>query len=44
MHTDWMTWSVWAIGLGLLVNWCLQTYREFRTLFTKRKTDRRKNN
>jgi len=22
VHTDWMTWSVWAIGLGLLVNWC----------------------
>lgn len=37
MAFDWITWSVWSLGLGLLLYWCFQTIREFRALFSKRK-------
>ena len=36
MYIDWMTWSIWALGLGLLVlNWRrIQTLRELKSLFS----------
>ena len=33
---DWITWSVFAIGLVMLGYWCVQTLREFRALFKRR--------
>jgi len=36
MQIDWITWSVFAIGLILLVYWCVETIREFADLFRKR--------
>jgi len=36
MRIDWMTWSVFAIGLIMLVYWCVQTIREFKDLFKRR--------
>lgn len=38
MYIDWMTWSVWTLGLALLLYWCFQTIREFRLLFARRKS------
>lgn len=36
MRIDWVTWSVFAIGLIMLVYWFVQTIREFKDLFKKR--------
>ena len=33
MYIDWMTWGIWALGLGLLVYWGIQTVRELKSLF-----------
>ena len=38
MQIDWITWSVFGIGLALLVYWCVQTVREFKELFKQRST------
>jgi hypothetical protein len=35
MYIDWMTWSIWSLGLVLLLSWCFETYREFRLLFAR---------
>jgi hypothetical protein len=40
MYIDWMTWSIWTLGLALLLYWCFQTIREFRQLFARRKARR----
>ena len=37
MHIDWMTWGIWALGLGLLVYWCIQTVRELKSLFSRKR-------
>jgi hypothetical protein len=37
MYIDWITWSVWSLGLALLLYWCVATVREFRGLFSKKK-------
>jgi len=36
MQIDWITWSVFGIGLIMLLYWCFQTIREFRDLFQRR--------
>jgi len=36
MQVDWITWSVFGIGLLMLLYWCVQTIREFRDLFQRR--------
>ena len=41
MQIDWVTWSVWAFGLALLLYWCFETFREFKSLFSRRKNVRR---
>ncbi len=40
MRIDWITWGVWAFGVSLLLTWCFQTFREFRALFSKRKSQK----
>jgi len=35
MYIDWMTWSIWSLGLVMLLSWCFETYREFRLLFAR---------
>jgi len=37
MYIDWMTWGVWALGLGLLVYWCIQTVRELKSLLSRKR-------
>jgi hypothetical protein len=39
MYIDWITWSIWFLGLVLLLYWCVETAREFKSLF-ERKTQR----
>jgi hypothetical protein len=36
MQIDWITWSIFAIGLVMLLYWCVKTVREFRDLFKRR--------
>jgi hypothetical protein len=40
MYVDWITWGVWLFGLVLLLYWCFETVREFRSLFERRKARR----
>lgn len=37
MYIDWITWSIWTLGLVLLLYWGFETAREFRNLFARRK-------
>lgn len=37
MYIDWMTWSIWALGLALLLYWCVQTLRELKSLFSRQR-------
>lgn len=41
MHIDWITWSVFAVGLVMLIYWCVQTIAEFKALFQRRLNDRK---
>jgi hypothetical protein len=36
MEIDRITWSVFGIGLAMLVYWCVHTAREFKELFKRR--------
>ena len=40
MQIDWITWGLWAFGLTLLLYWCLETLREFKSLFSSHKKKR----
>ena len=42
MQIDWVTWSVFGIGLVMLGYWCVHTVREFKELFKSR--SKRRNN
>ena len=37
MYFDWLTWSVWSVGLVLLVYWLIQTTREFKEIIVSQK-------
>ncbi len=37
VYVDWITWSVWAFGLALLLYWCYETIRELKNLFARRR-------
>ncbi len=37
MYIDWMTWGVWTLGFTLLSFWCVETFKEFRDLFARRR-------
>ena len=37
MYIDWLTWSIWALGLALLLYWCIQTVRELKSLFSRKR-------
>lgn len=37
MYIDWVTWGIWALGLALLLYWCVQTLRELRSLFSRKR-------
>ena len=41
MRIDWVTWGVWGFGLVLLLYWCGETFREFKSLFRRRQNTRR---
>ena len=32
MYFDWITWSVWTLGLVLLIYWLFKTGREIKTI------------
>jgi len=35
MFFDWITWSVWGIGVLILILWTIETFKEFKALFTE---------
>jgi|KBSMisStaDraftv2_1062788.scaffolds.fasta_scaffold3725116_2 hypothetical protein len=37
MYIDWITWSIWSLGLTLLLYWLFETTREFKALFARKK-------
>jgi hypothetical protein len=37
MYIDWITWSIWSLGLALLLYWVFETTREFKALFSRKK-------
>ena len=37
MYIDWITWSIWSLGLALLLYWLFETTREFKALFARKK-------
>ena len=37
MYFDWLTWSVWSLGLVLLVYWLVQTTKEFKEIIVSQK-------
>jgi len=37
VQIDWITWGLWAFGLALLLYWCFETFREFKSLFSRHK-------
>lgn len=37
MYFDWLTWSVWSLGLVLLVYWLFQATSEFREIISAQK-------
>ena len=37
MYFDWLTWSVWSLGLVLLVYWLIQTTKEFKEIIVSQK-------
>jgi hypothetical protein len=39
MQIDWITWGIWAFGLAILLYWCFETFREFKSLFSKHKAN-----
>jgi len=39
MHIDWITWGVWTFGLAILLYWCCETFGEFKSLFSRHKTE-----
>jgi len=34
MFFDWITWSIWSIGVLILIFWMIETIKEFKVLFT----------
>jgi hypothetical protein len=38
LYIDWLTWSVWGLGLAMLLYWCVETYREFKTLIARHRS------
>jgi len=35
MNFDWITWSIWGVGLAILIIWIIKTFKEFRGIFLK---------
>lgn len=42
MIFDWVTWSIWSIGVLILVLWTIETIKEFRTLFSEEAKTKKK--
>ena len=40
MYIDWITWSIWSIGLAILVGWLVNVVGEIRGLLRDRKQDK----
>ena len=43
MYFDWITWSIWLIGLAILVIWIYVPIKEFKSLLAKRKETKTEN-
>jgi hypothetical protein len=39
MSFDYVTWSIWLIGLVILITWIVVPYREFRALLKRRSAE-----
>ncbi len=37
MYFDWITWSIWLIGLIIMITWIYVPIQEFKKLYQKRK-------
>ncbi|MFH1069095.1 MAG: hypothetical protein V1794_05675 [Candidatus Glassbacteria bacterium] len=37
MYFDWVTWSIWALGLIILIVWIYVPAKEFRQLLKERR-------
>lgn len=35
MFFDWITWSIWGIGLIIVVLWLIETIKEFKILLSE---------
>lgn len=42
MKFDWITWSIWALGLIILIVWIIVPVRELKTLIHARKKETKK--
>jgi heme exporter protein D len=42
MFFDWITWSIWGIGLIILVLWLVETIKEFRVLLSEESNKKEK--
>lgn len=41
MYIDWITWSIWAVGLTILIIWIIIPVREFKKLVQKKRKELR---
>ena len=42
MIFDWVTWSIWSIGVVILIFWTIETIKEFRALFSEEAKTKKK--
>lgn len=40
MYFDWITWSIWCIGLVIMIVWIVVPLREFKRLMASKKQQR----
>lgn len=39
MYFDWVTWSIWLVGLIIMVIWILIPVREFKKLVKRKRSE-----
>ena len=42
MFFDWITWSIWSIGVLILIFWTIEAIKEFRSLFSEQTESKEK--
>ncbi|MEA1912342.1 MAG: hypothetical protein U9N06_00695 [candidate division WOR-3 bacterium] len=35
MKFDWVTWSIWGVGLAILIIWIIQSAKEYRGILKR---------